>query len=126
RRSTLARHQRIARMTLKQQAPVAIAVCHCARVTALVPAHSPRLTPPAPRPVLDKYCVTCHNERLKTAGLQLDRLDLERVGDSAETWEKVVRKLRAREMPPKGMPQPDLETRNGVGSWLETTIDAAA
>ena len=80
----------------------------------------------APRQVLDKYCVTCHNEQRKTANLMLDRMDVEKVSDAAETWEKVIRKLRAREMPPRGMPQPDLDTRNGLVSWLETTIDHAA
>src|ERR1700737_1724229 len=48
----------------------------------------------APRAVLDKYCVACHNERLKTAGLMLDRMDVGHVGDSAEIWEKVARKFR--------------------------------
>src|SRR5437764_1074599 len=52
------------------------------------------------RAVLDKYCVTCHNERLHTANLTLDKMDLDRVGDHAEIWEKVVSKLRSRTMPP--------------------------
>jgi cytochrome c551/c552 len=56
----------------------------------------------APRAVIDKYCVTCHNSKLKTAGLQLDTLDVERAGDHAEVWEKVARKLRTGEMPPPG------------------------
>jgi mono/diheme cytochrome c family protein len=46
------------------------------------------------QPALDRYCITCHNARLKTAGLMLDRLDLAAVGRDAETWEKVARKLR--------------------------------
>ena len=54
------------------------------------------------RAVLDQYCVTCHNQKLKTAGLMLDKLDLAHVGDNAEQWEKVVRKLRAGMMPPAG------------------------
>ena len=45
----------------------------------------------AQRALLKRYCITCHNEKLKTAGLMLDRLDVERVGEGAETWEKVVR-----------------------------------
>src|ERR1700674_3256743 len=51
------------------------------------------------RAVLDQYCVSCHNERLKTAGLMLDQMDIGRVGEHAEVWEKVVRKLRAGAMP---------------------------
>ena len=46
------------------------------------------------RAFLNQYCVTCHNEKAKVAGLMLDKLDIDRAGDNAETWEKVVRKLR--------------------------------
>src|SRR5689334_10208405 len=45
------------------------------------------------RRVLDRYCVTCHNERLKTADLRLDRLDVSNIAADAEAWEKVVRKV---------------------------------
>ncbi|MXY18224.1 MAG: hypothetical protein F4Y57_14870, partial [Acidobacteria bacterium] len=62
------------------------------------------------RAVLDRYCVTCHNGQLRTAGLALDALDVEHVTGHAETWEKVVRKLRARAMPPAGRPRPDEPT----------------
>src|ERR1044071_5389004 len=65
---------------------------------------------PPPRAVLDKYCVTCHNERVKTAGLTLDKLDLAHVGDNPDTWEKVVRKIRTGAMPPAGRPRPDKTT----------------
>ncbi len=51
------------------------------------------------RALLDTYCITCHNERLRTGGLRLDRVDVEHVGEAAEVWEKVVRKLRAGQMP---------------------------
>src|SRR5262249_19568937 len=47
------------------------------------------------RALVNQYCVTCHNEKLKTGDLMLDKLDLDRVGTQAETWEKVTRKLRA-------------------------------
>ena len=47
---------------------------------------------------------TCHNDRAKTAGLMLDKMDLDHVGEGAETWEKVVRKLRGGMMPPHGPP----------------------
>ena len=58
------------------------------------------------RRVLDRYCVTCHNQRLKTAGLTLDEADVANPGEGAEVWEKVVRKLRTGTMPPPNMPQP--------------------
>jgi uncharacterized protein DUF1592/uncharacterized protein DUF1588/uncharacterized protein DUF1585/uncharacterized protein DUF1587/uncharacterized protein DUF1595/cytochrome c len=78
------------------------------------------------RAVLDRYCVTCHNERLKTAGLTLDKMDVGHVGDGAELWEKVARKLRTQEMPPPGRPRPDQATYGEVASWLENALDAAA
>ena len=65
---------------------------------------------PAPRAILNQYCVGCHNQKLKTAGLTLDMLDVAHVGDNAQTWEKVVRKLRAGMMPPSGVPHPDTAT----------------
>src|SRR5262245_36225314 len=52
------------------------------------------------RPVLDQYCVTCHNKRLRSGDLALDELDVARIGDSGEIWERVVRKLQTRTMPP--------------------------
>src|ERR1700733_13588504 len=64
------------------------------------------------RAVLDRYCVTCHNEKLKTAGLMLDQMDVENVPPGAPVWEKVIHKLRTGEMPPAGMPRPDHATYN--------------
>jgi hypothetical protein len=81
---------------------------------------------PSYRAVLDKYCVTCHNQRLKTAGLTLDAMDLGQVPAQAETWEKVIRKLRSGTMPPAGMPRPDAATYSDLGGWLETQIDHAS
>jgi hypothetical protein len=78
------------------------------------------------RAVLDKYCVSCHNERLNTANLKLDQLDLAHLGESAEVAEKVVRKLRAGMMPPSGMPRPDAETREQLITWLEDELDRVA
>ncbi len=81
---------------------------------------------PSYRAVLDKYCVTCHNQRLKTGGLTLDTMDLGAVPAHADVWEKVIGKLRAGTMPPAGMPRPDVATYNGLASWLETQIDHAS
>ena len=77
-------------------------------------------------PVLNQYCVTCHNERLKTGGLMLDKADRANVAADAEIWEKVVRKLRAGTMPPQGAPRPDRATYDALISWLESTLDRAA
>ena len=78
------------------------------------------------RAVLDKYCVTCHNGRLQTAGLELDTVGLSNLGQHAELWEKVVLKLEGREMPPAGRPRPDEATYDGFASWLQASLDAAA
>jgi mono/diheme cytochrome c family protein len=83
-------------------------------------------SPADARAIVNRYCVTCHNSRLKTAGLALDTLDLERVPADAEIWEKAVRKLRVGAMPPVGAPHPDQGTVDGLVSWLESTIDRAA
>ena len=79
-----------------------------------------------PKAMLDKYCVTCHNQRLKTGGLTLDNLNMDKVADNAETWEKVLRKLHGGMMPPQGMPRPDATTVDQFTSWLETSLDRAA
>ena len=78
------------------------------------------------RAALDRYCVTCHNERLKTAGLALDQIDLAHPGQRAEEWEKVVRKLRTGAMPPPNAPQPSAQDRTALASWLESSLDTAA
>src|ERR1700681_2904961 len=82
-------------------------------------------TSPAPRAVLDRYCVTCHNEKLRTAGLALDSLDVTNPSANAEVWEKVIAKLRAGAMPPPGRARPDAATYAAVASSLETEIDRA-
>jgi hypothetical protein len=76
--------------------------------------------------MLDRYCVTCHNERLKTAGLMLDKTDVGRIPDSAEIWEKVITKLGAGMMPPAGRPRPDAVTVKAFLTWLESDLDRAA
>ena len=78
------------------------------------------------RAVLNRYCTTCHNDRLQTAGLTLESLDMVHVGAGAETWEKVIRKLRAREMPPPRRPRPDDATYVEFVDWIETELDRAA
>ena len=78
------------------------------------------------RQFLDRYCATCHNERLKTGGLSLDQVDLSRPGAQPELWEKVVRKLHTGVMPPPNMPQPSEADRLAMLTWLETSLDAAS
>lgn len=78
------------------------------------------------RTLIDRYCVTCHNPQTKAGDLILQGLDTARVADDAETWEKVVRKLRGGLMPPPGARRPDEATYNTFLSTLQTSLDAAA
>ena len=75
---------------------------------------------------ITKYCVTCHNGRMKTAGLTLDALDTAHLGADAAIWEKVARKLRSGAMPPPGVRRPDQATADSMVKWLESSLDAAA
>ncbi|MDX1984169.1 MAG: DUF1592 domain-containing protein [Bryobacteraceae bacterium] len=79
-----------------------------------------------PAPVLKQYCTGCHNTKSRTAGLALDELNPAEVGRHPEAWEKVVRRLRARYMPPAGLPRPDEATYRNVVASLESALDQAA
>ncbi len=94
-----------------------------------MPAAAERQPAPAAtarRALLDRYCVTCHNRRLRTGGLALDTLDVSRVGEAPEIWERVVLKLRGGMMPPVGRPRPDRRTADDFRAWLEAELDRAA
>ncbi|MCY3846913.1 MAG: DUF1587 domain-containing protein, partial [Acidobacteria bacterium] len=79
------------------------------------------------RALLQRYCVTCHNGRLLTAGLSLDvGVSESHVAADAELWEKVVQKLRSRTMPPPRRPRPDDDSYRAFATWLETSLDRAA
>ena len=82
--------------------------------------------PTPARELVTTYCVTCHNQRLKTANLTLDNVDADHVSNSADTWEKVVVKLRSRAMPPPAARRPDNATYDRVATWLENELDRAA
>lgn len=75
------------------------------------------------RNTINQYCVACHNDTLKTAGLSLQNVDVANVGVDGAIWEKVLRKLKARSMPPAGMPRPDEATYAGFATWLEAGLD---
>src|SRR6478672_1918957 len=78
------------------------------------------------RAVVTQYCTTCHNERTKTGGLALDKVDFNNVGANAEIWEKAVRKLRVGMMPPHGPNKPVEQTPQTLVSSLKTELDRAA
>jgi mono/diheme cytochrome c family protein len=77
------------------------------------------------RAMLDTYCVTCHNQRLKTAGLMLDTADVTSPHANPELWERVIARLRAGSMPPAGRPRPVDATYESVASWIEADVDRA-
>ena len=85
-----------------------------------------RENPDQVREILDAYCVGCHNERRLTGGLALDVLDVRAPGAAAESWEKVIRRLRTGTMPPGGELRPDPTEYDMVAGWLEGEIDRAA
>jgi hypothetical protein len=76
--------------------------------------------------VMTRYCYACHNEKVKTSGLSLEGMSLENVGQHPEKWEKVVRKLSARYMPPQGAPRPDEATYQKLVASIESALDRAA
>ena len=78
------------------------------------------------RAAINRYCVTCHNQRTKTAGLTLDTLDLDDVARDGEAWDKVLRKLRSRAMPPAGGQRPDDATYQQLVAYLESAFDRHA
>ena len=80
----------------------------------------------SPAAVFTQYCVTCHNARLKTAGVVLDPTEATHPGSNPEVWEKVIRKLRSAAMPPPGAPRPDQATYDSVASFLENELDETA
>jgi mono/diheme cytochrome c family protein len=72
---------------------------------------------------INQYCVGCHNDTQRTAGLSLQGVNANDVGPGAEVWEKVLRKLKVRSMPPAGMPRPDRATYESFAAYLESSLD---
>ena len=76
--------------------------------------------------LVKQYCVGCHNQKVSTAGVSLQGLDFSKVGDHASVWERVLRKVRAGQMPPTGLPHPDAAATASFTKWLENSLDQAA
>jgi mono/diheme cytochrome c family protein len=76
--------------------------------------------------LINQYCVTCHNQRSKTANVMFDTMDLSNVSKNADIWERAVRKLRGGMMPPPGARRPDRAATDGLAGYLETALDRAA
>src|SRR3989440_231530 len=94
-------------------------------VAAVVPIGAQTPAPPQKPALLTQYCVTCHNQRLKTAGLMIDAMDIEHVAKDAASWEKVVRKIRTGMMPPSGARRPERPALDGFAADLEARLDRA-
>ncbi|HET9216717.1 MAG TPA: DUF1592 domain-containing protein [Terriglobia bacterium] len=74
---------------------------------------------------IKEYCGTCHNDRAKMAGVSFDGLTVASVGEHAEIFEKAVKKVRGRVMPPPNAKQPDAKTSDALVAWMEDTLDKA-
>jgi cytochrome c5 len=142
------RHRGLLSIRVKHQVTAAFTACWALSVAwSVVDAAAPQASPqpavaklaatqaaavPAPlatpREVLDRYCVGCHNTRVKNApgGITLDNSDLSRIAEDPEKWERVVRRLRAGTMPPQPARRPDGPTYERVASFLESGLDEAA
>ena len=108
-------------MELVRPAAVAL-VC----VSAVVCLQAGQQQASSERETLNRYCVNCHNEKTKQGNLVLSTLDVDSVGAHAEAWELVVRKLRARAMPPPGRPRPTEPAYDALIARLESSLDSAA
>lgn len=89
-------------------------------------AHASAAGAQAQQDMIDQYCVMCHSEALKTAGVVLEGLHIDKVGDNTATWERVLRKFGSGQMPPPGLPRPDEQTSAKFTAWLENQLDANA
>ncbi len=95
----------------------------------LLPVLNAQQTLPAPAPnraLLDTYCVTCHNQRAKTAGLMFDTMDLAHPENNTLIWERAIRKLEGGMMPPPGAKRPDQAMVDSFVKYLETSLDQYA
>ena len=97
-----------------------------AHVTATRPAAQSPAPPSPERELVSQYCVRCHNQRMKSGGVSLDAADPINAAIDTRLWEHVVRKLRARAMPPAGAPRPDDASFDRLIASLESSLDRAA
>jgi hypothetical protein len=75
---------------------------------------------------INRYCLTCHNEKLRSGSLSLAALNYSQPGAGSETWEKVLRKLDSGQMPPAGLPRPDAAAQKDFTGWITSQVDSYA
>jgi mono/diheme cytochrome c family protein len=92
--------------------------------TSAQPPPSANAAQDAHRAMLSTYCFTCHSDRAKMGGLSLESLNLQTPTENAQIWEKALRKLRGRLMPPPGNPQPPQKDIDSFAAWMEASLDA--
>jgi len=120
------RRKRVARPPQLTLAVSSIVFVALAWASVLGQSSNPRASNPEPRSLADQYCVTCHSDKLKAGNLSLEGLSLEGAASDAETWEKVVRKVRAGLMPPAGARRPNRVALDTFAGSIEHAIDQAA
>src|SRR5262245_24105132 len=130
RRVSCPRHRMATAHRLSRSVGVAGLIALSGLVLAAEKGQAPQPRPasadPGHREVITRYCVSCHNEQLKRGGLSLDPALRRDVAQDPAVWERVVRKVRARQMPPIGLPRPDEATYQAIVASLETSLDRAA
>jgi mono/diheme cytochrome c family protein len=109
----------VAAITTLPEAPIAAAQQAPAQAQTAAAA-------PGARPLLQQYCIGCHNDRLKSGELSLAGVDPNDVNTHGPLLEKVVRKLRGGTMPPEGRPRPDKAVMEAFITSIETSLDRAA
>src|SRR3569833_1520388 len=112
--------------TQSRTAPAAVTKAAPTATGKVAAAHPAAGDAQAQQEMIDQYCVMCHSEALKTAGVVLEGLHIDHVGDYTATWERVLRKFGSGQMPPPGMPRPDEQTSTMFSAWLEIQLDANA
>ncbi|MBV8843951.1 MAG: DUF1592 domain-containing protein [Bryobacterales bacterium] len=112
---------------------VIVLIASAALLTTKAQTPAPSKAAPAPainvdhyREMIDTYCVECHNPTVKSGGLSLEGLDLQNASSNADVWEKALRKLRGRLMPPPGNAQPPQKDIDSFIAWMENNLDSNA
>src|SRR3954447_17679317 len=78
-----------------------------------------------PLATINQYCVACHNDRARTGGVSFEGLTADNIAQRDDVFEKAIRKVRGRVMPPPGARQPEAAASDALVSFLETTLDRA-